>query len=90
MAPDNQEGAVCQSCGKPLSGQDDFGTNADGNKNNEYCGHCFKGGKFTYPDITMENMIEIAASLMITLAFMDEAEAKSKAKILIPKLKRWK
>ena len=89
MAPNNSESTACQSCGKPLSKPEDFGTNADGNKNDEYCSHCFQSGKFTYPNITMEEMIEISAVLMMSLAFMDEAEATSKAKKTIPKLKRW-
>ncbi|MDR1096440.1 MAG: zinc ribbon domain-containing protein, partial [Spirochaetaceae bacterium] len=37
----------CQSCGMPLSKDEDFGTNTDGSKNNDYCAYCYKDGKFT-------------------------------------------
>ncbi|VVB85526.1 Uncharacterised protein [uncultured archaeon] len=37
----------------------------------------------------MEQMIEISGVLMSSLMDMPEKEAKEKAKITIPKLKRW-
>jgi hypothetical protein len=49
----------CQSCGMPLEKSvkgEDFGTNADGAKNNDYCAYCYKDGKFTQ-DVTMDGMI---------------------------------
>lgn len=88
MAP-KTENQNCQSCGKPISGPEDFGTNADGNKNDDYCVYCFKGGNFVNPNITMEQMIDIAAVLMAALMNITEKDAKGKAKIAIPKLKRW-
>ena len=30
---------ICQSCGMPLEKEDDFGTNANGSKSEEYCFH---------------------------------------------------
>ena len=30
-------GPICQSCGMPLQKSEDFGTNPDGSKNQEYC-----------------------------------------------------
>ncbi len=32
------------------------GTNADGSKSEKYCSHCFKDGKFTWPDASLEDM----------------------------------
>ncbi len=90
MAPITSEGPVCQSCGKPMSRPDEFGTNTDGSRSDEYCSFCFQNGKFTYPNITAEHMIEIYASLMVTLKDMPENEAREMAKSLIPGLKRWK
>ncbi|WP_305065382.1 zinc ribbon domain-containing protein [Methanococcoides sp.] len=53
------EGMVfCQSCGMPLEKDEDFGANADGTKSDEYCLYCYQNGKFTQPDITLEEMIE--------------------------------
>jgi len=35
------EEKICQSCAMPMNKEEDFGTNADGSKNEEYCTHCF-------------------------------------------------
>lgn len=89
MAPKPPEGAICQSCGMPMSRSEDFGTNAVGGTSREYCKFCFRNGRFTEPDITMQQMIEKAAGFMVTLEKMPEAEAKRMAKTFIPELKRW-
>ncbi len=51
MQPQRQ---FCQSCAMPMQNPDDFGTNADGSNNNEYCSYCFRNGKFTEPNMTVE------------------------------------
>jgi len=49
----------CQSCGMPLKRDEQGGgTNADGSKSQTYCSRCWEAGKFTLPDITMEQMRE--------------------------------
>jgi hypothetical protein len=35
----------CMSCNMPMKKEDDFGTNADGTKNEEYCCHCLVNGE---------------------------------------------
>jgi Putative zinc ribbon domain len=47
----------CQSCGMPL-GKDPRGggTNADGSRSATYCSHCFESGRFTLPELTVEQM----------------------------------
>ncbi len=47
----------CQSCGMPLK-RDKLGggTEANGTKSTLYCSHCYRDGKFTQPDITMDEM----------------------------------
>lgn len=68
---------------------EDFGTNEDGSKNKEYCHFCFKDGKFTDEEITMEQ--KIAKNIEIAKKMgMPEEEAKKMANNTIPKLKRWK
>lgn len=48
----------CQSCGMPLSKDEHGGgTEADGTRSPMYCSHCYQQGKFTLPDITLEEMI---------------------------------
>ncbi len=47
----------CQSCSMPMSKDEKGGgTNADGSKSTMYCSHCWADGKFTLPDITVDQM----------------------------------
>jgi hypothetical protein len=73
----------------PLKKEADFGTNRDGGRNTDYCVHCFVNGKFTMPDITLEQMIEHLALLAPRFG-MDEEEARAMAKKSLPGLKRWR
>jgi len=82
----------CQSCGMPISKEEDFGTNKDGSLNNEFCVYCYKDGAYTNSDITMEETLEIG------LKGIDENPDMNKfMKFLIKKmypaqlkkLKRW-
>jgi len=79
----------CQSCGMPMEIPEDFGTNADQSKNKDYCGFCFRNGRFIDPNITMEQMIDKVADILATNMKMPEAKAKGIADAVIPKLKRW-
>ncbi len=90
MTSYDRNNAICQSCGKPISKPEDFGENADGSKNSDYCGFCFKDGNFSNPNITQEYMIEISAILMASMMNISEKEAKEKTSAIIPGLKRWK
>jgi hypothetical protein len=52
------KGPFCQSCGMPLS-RDALGggTNADGSRSAEYCSHCYRSGRFTEPNLSVEEMM---------------------------------
>jgi hypothetical protein len=81
-------GPFCQSCGMPLS-QDinGGGTEADGTLSKDYCSHCYQNGKFTLPDLTVEQMQErVKGKLkeMYIPGFLAGYFTKE-----IPKLKRW-
>jgi hypothetical protein len=83
-------GPVCQSCGlKELDAPGNFGSNADGSKSEDYCVYCFKDGVFTYPDATLEEMIEFCASVAAEHVGISDAEALSQLSEHISKLKRW-
>mgnify|MGYP001569771182 CR=1 FL=1 len=84
-----QEKKRCQSCGMPL-GEGFFGTHEDGSENQDYCSFCFEEGKFTDPDLTMDQMIELSVEHMTTDLEMTEEQSKELARLYIPKLKRWK
>ncbi|UGV41601.1 zinc ribbon domain-containing protein [Methanococcoides orientis] len=85
------EGLVfCQSCGMPLEKDEDFGTNADGSKSEEYCNYCYQNGDFTQPNITLEEMIEQCSKAIDENRIMSLEEAKKLSQQNLPKLKRWK
>jgi len=47
----------CQSCGMPMNRDEKGGgTNADGSKSRMYCSHCYASGRFTQPDLSVEQM----------------------------------
>ena len=92
-----QEGQLpqfCQSCGMPLTRDEDCGKDADGSVNFDYCRYCYEDGRFVQ-DCTMEEMIEYCAK------FVDEfnknspkpltvEEYKNMMRGFFPMLKRWK
>ncbi|SET08508.1 Putative zinc ribbon domain-containing protein [Methanococcoides vulcani] len=85
------EGMVfCQSCGMPFGKDEDFGTNVDRSKSEEYCNYCYQNGEFTQPDITLEEMIDLCSKAMDEYGIMPLEEAKKLSQQNIPKLKRWK
>ncbi len=83
-------GPICQSCGMPLQKNEDFGTNTDGSKNQEYCHFCFEKGDFPDKGITMEQKIEKLVNIAVSQMNMPEAEARNMANKIIPTLKRWR
>ncbi|MBU3978082.1 zinc ribbon domain-containing protein [Patescibacteria group bacterium] len=83
-----QNGVICQSCGMPMKAENDFGTNSDGSKSNDYCAYCFQKGQFTKSDITLDQMIKGVVGMMVKYGTA-EKEARKNAELLIPTLKRW-
>jgi hypothetical protein len=88
MNKDLPKGPFCQSCAMPMEKPEDFGTNVDGSKNNEYCHFCFEKGKFTDPNITKEQMIEKAGGIMKQMKMPDSQIEQ--VKTFISMLKRWR
>lgn len=82
------ENKICQSCGMPVSANDDLGTNKNGSINNDYCKYCFKDGDFI-DKVTMEEYIEMCSKYG-EQAGMTNEEMKEYCMNLFPTLKRWK
>ncbi len=78
---------VCQSCAMPLNNPEDFGTEADGSKSKEYCGFCYKDGKFTM-ECSMDELIEYCVPLCKDY-FGGEDGARKMMQDVFPTLKRW-
>ena len=85
-----QPGPICQSCGMPLQKNEDFGTNANGSKNKDYCHYCFQNGNFTDPNITMEQQIGKLVGIACSQMNMPEGQARKMANEIVPTLKRWR
>ena len=84
----------CQSCGMPLTKNEDCGTNADGSTNFDYCVYCYKEGQFLQ-ECTMDEMIEHCAQFVDEVNKnmpkpMTKEEYKQMMRGFFPMLKRWK
>jgi len=78
----------CQSCGMPMKKDEKGGgTNADGTKSLKFCSHCFSGGKFTQPEMTVDEMQVLVKGKLKEFgipSFIGWFFTKN-----IPKLERW-
>ncbi len=90
MVDEKPKGPFCQSCGMPLERPEQFGTSAEGFRVNEYCGYCYRDGRFTEPDITVEGMIDKCVAIMVQQGVMGAEHARELMTELIPDLKRWR
>jgi hypothetical protein len=86
----DSKGIICQSCGMPMQKDEDFGTNADGTKNGEYCHFCFKDGGYTDEGITMEQKIDKLVEIAVSQMQVSKEKARAMAEEIIPKLGRWR
>ncbi|MCL2383855.1 MAG: zinc ribbon domain-containing protein [Oscillospiraceae bacterium] len=84
---ENKE-VFCQSCGMPLTKDEEKGTNKDGSKNEEYCVYCYGNGEFL-EDLTLEEMIAASANYAEEAGLTVE-EMLKQAREGLPTLKRWK
>ncbi|MCL2512435.1 MAG: zinc ribbon domain-containing protein [Oscillospiraceae bacterium] len=80
---------ICQCCAMPLTNAEDFGTNADGSKNGDYCKYCYENGSFG-EEKTMEEVIEICIPFCLEAgAYKDAETARAAMTGFFPTLKRW-
>ncbi len=82
------QGPFCQSCSMPLTKPEDFGTAAEGYRQNDYCALCYQSGAFISPDMTMREMLDLSTSMAAPQMGQEQASALLEA--TIPHLKRWR
>jgi hypothetical protein len=82
------QGPVCQSCGMPFQKAEDHGTNLDGSRSEDYCFHCFQGGRFLDEGITLQEKIEKNVKFGVQMG-MQEDMARHRCQTILPTLKRW-
>jgi Putative zinc ribbon domain len=81
-------GPFCQSCGMPFSRDErGGGTNADGSRNKEFCSHCYSDGRFTEPNLSVEEMMDRVEKKLRTLHIPGFVARRITANI--PNLSRW-
>ena len=79
----------CQSCGMPMKRDEKGGgSNADGSKSGIYCSHCYQQGRFTMPDMTIEQMRQRVKGKLKEFGFPGFLAGFFTRGI--PKLERWK
>ncbi len=79
----------CQSCGMPFKRDaKGGGSNADGSISTVYCSHCYEDGKFTRPDITVDEMKTLVKGKLKEFGFPGIVAGLFTRNI--PKLERWK
>lgn len=72
----------------PIVDEKQFGTNADGSVNKDYCIYCYKDGKFV-DDVSLEEYIEMNVKFAVQ-AQMTEGQMREHCQKVFPTLKRWK
>jgi len=81
----------CESCGMPMGETDElYGTEANGSKSTDYCGHCYDKGAFVDPNATLEGMIDFVSGMMVKDFGFSPEDAKEQCNQGLPNLKRWK
>jgi len=63
------------------------GTEADGSRSTKYCSHCYVGGKFVLPDITVAQMQDRVRTRITEMGFPSILTGLFTRKI--PHLERW-
>jgi hypothetical protein len=84
------KGPFCQSCGMPMDKPEDFGTEASGSRNSEYCHYCYEKGAFTTPNLSLQAMIDICVDAMAKRGVMPAPQARMLMTQMLPGLKRWR
>ena len=79
---------ICQSCGMPITSNEQLGTNKDGSINYDYCKYCYINGEFI-DNVTMQEYIEMCSKFGFQAGMTNE-EMKKYCMKLFPTLKRWK
>ena len=82
-------GPFCQSCSMPLQTPEDFGTDDQKFRVNDYCRFCYQDGKFAQPDITVDEMIDRGSQMLAGKQIMSAQDARVMLEKRLPLMKRW-
>lgn len=79
---------ICQSCGMPITDENQLGTNKDQMLNKDYCKYCYVNGEFI-DKVGMEEYIDMCSQYG-EQAGMTNEEMRKHCEKLFPTLKRWR
>ncbi len=80
---------VCQSCGMLIESSDDYGTEKDNSKNQEYCAQCYQKGKFVL-NLSYGDFLEKQIELQTRMLGISPVEVEKTLKQILPTLLRWR
>lgn len=81
--------SICQSCGMPMTEPSQHGTGLGGASSADYCHHCFQDGRFTEPDMTMAEMVELVAKFWAEFKGLSPEAARAEVRPMLAGLRRW-
>ena len=68
---------------------DNYGTEADGSRTEEYCQFCYKDGSFANPHQTVDEMVRSSTAFMTSEFGMPYEQASQISNDVIRQLRRW-
>lgn len=74
----------------PMKKDEDFGTNANESRSEDYCNFCFKNGKFTDEGISLNEKIDKLVKISVEQLGMPKDTARFMAEAKLQTLKRWR
>lgn len=80
---------ICQSCGTLIDNVDDFGTNSDFTKNQDYCIFCYHKGAFSEPHISKIEMVGRVTETIVDKTSLPKDQAYDFVVQTVSSLKRW-
>jgi hypothetical protein len=80
----------CQSCTRPIDGESDFGTEADGTRSRDYCSCCYEHGQFTEPQVRMQQMLDRVIDICAQYHILPREQAERELPAQFAAMKRWR
>lgn len=80
---------TCQSCGMPLASPADRGTESGGAPSAHYCRYCYRGGAFTDPGATIDDMAGRGGAMMASMFEIPSDRARGFVLEQLRPLLRW-
>ena len=81
--------AKCQSCSRPMTALEDFGSVSAGERSEKYCNCCLQDGHWIEPDVSMQELIDRCVEIWVENEISTREDAADYFAHLFPTLERW-